>query len=239
MRTLSFILGFAVLAFCVAVPLPAVDANMPFSDHMIRHTALLLLAAPLLAMAIPASNVMRNGLIRLSRLTARLPAIAWLAGIAVMWLWHVPSWYNATAGAGTGIISCAPLAPALFAHGSSAAVAPVPWISLSRMVPLLHDASLVLAGFLFSWPVIAPYPAYRLPPLRGVLYLASACICCSLLGLMITFAPSGTFRGVSMTDQQTGGMIMWIPCCVVYLTASMCLLIRWLSRKEAVAAVSI
>ncbi|HXD77813.1 MAG TPA: cytochrome c oxidase assembly protein [Puia sp.] len=239
MRMLSFILGFLILAACVAVPLPALDSRLPFSDHMLRHTTLLLLAAPLLAMAIPAKNFPGSRLAGLSRLTARMPVVAWLSGILVMWLWHIPAWYNATAGPGTGILSCAPLAPALFLHGNATAALAGPWISVSRAIPLLHDGSLLAAGFLFCWPVVTPYASYRLPPLRGVLYLASACICCSLLGLLITFAHPGTFRGVSMTDQQTGGMIMWIPCCVVYLTASMGLLLQWLSRKETVATVSI
>ncbi|HWB93615.1 MAG TPA: cytochrome c oxidase assembly protein [Puia sp.] len=227
MRKLSFFLGILLLAACLAAPLPALDHNTPFTAHMVRHTALLLLAAPLLAMAIPPENVAARGLMALSRLTARIPVIAWLAGILMMWLWHVPAWYNATNGPAADIVSCAPLA---LSHSAPFA---------DRITPLLHDLSLLIGGFLFCWPVITPYPSLRLPALRAVLYLATACVCCSLLGLLITFAPPGTYRGIAITDQQAGGLIMWVPCCFVYLTASMALLIRWLSKKEVLTPVSI
>lgn len=234
MRTLSFFLGFLILALCLALPVPILDHRVPFTAHMLRHTALLLLAAPLLAMAIPPANVMEKKLTGLSRFTARLPLTAWLAGVLVMWLWHVPAWYNGTAGYATDIVSCAPLGPALSSHSGAVAALSIPWISNARAIPLLRDLSFLIAGFLFCWPVITPYRSFRLPPLRAVLYLSSACVACSLLGLLITFAPPGTYRGIAMTDQQTGGMIMWVPCCLVYLTGSMALLIRWLSAKEAI-----
>lgn len=239
MRILSFLLGILVLAVCLAVPLPALDSNLPFSSHMLRHTSLLLLAAPLLALAIPPSGIAEKSITTFSRLTVRLPFAAWLTGIAVMWMWHVPGWYDSGTAPDGGVIACAPLAPALFTHLSSVASLSRPWTFAETIIPLLHDGSLLLAGFIFWWPVITPSRLFRLPPLRAVAYLASACICCSLLGLLITFARAGVYRGVSLNDQQTGGMIMWIPCCLVYLTASMGLLIEWLSKKEPDTSISI
>ena len=239
MRTLSFLLGILILTVCLAAPLPALDYNAPFSSHMMRHTALLLLVGPLLAMAIPSGNFAEKSLLRLSRLTARLPLTAWLLGTIAMWLWHVPAWYSATAGQASGIISCAPLGPVLPTHAASVAALSHSLIMVDRVIPLLQDLSLVIAGFIFCWPLITPYRSYRLPPLRAVLYLATACVCCSLLGLLITFAPPGTYRGIGLTDQQSGGLIMWVPCCILYLTASMGLLIHWLSKKESVTPLSI
>ncbi|HVS96530.1 MAG TPA: cytochrome c oxidase assembly protein [Puia sp.] len=232
MRALSFFIAIVLLASCVAVPLPAMDANAPFSSHMVRHTSLLLLVAPLLILSIPMNRLSARPLIALSRITARLPFAAWITGVAVMWIWHVPGWYNATAGNGLDIVGCAPLGPALSTHLAAAVATSHRWLIADRIIPLLHDASLLAAGVLFWWPVINPCRSFRLPPLRAVVYLASACICCSLLGLLITFARPGVYRGIGLTDQQTGGMIMWVPCCIVYLTASMGLLIGWLSKKE-------
>ena len=34
------------------------------------------------------------------------------------------------------------------------------------------------------------------------------------------------------TDQQAAGLIMWVPCCLIYLTASMAILITWFDKKE-------
>jgi putative membrane protein len=226
MRFLSFSCGILIFLTGTAIPLPGLDNNLPFSDHMLRHTALILLAAPLIAMAIPSANRLRPQLTNLSRLTARLPLLAWLAGIGMMWISHIPALYNSPVGSDTAIISCAPISNADFHSASMAAVALIPHIAL------FHDLALLLAGFIFCWPVITPYPSFRLPPLNAILYLASACVACSLLGLFITFAPRGMYRGISTTDQQIGGLIMWIPCCFLYLSASMVLLIRWLSLKD-------
>lgn len=235
MRVLFFILGIFILAASMAVPLPALDANAPFSSHMLRHTSLLLLVAPLLIMAIPPAGIADRRLTGLSRMTARIPFAAWLTGILVMWAWHVPGWYNSTVHA--DIVSCAPLGPTLSSH--LVANAGGAGIVADRVLALLQDGSLLIGGFIFWWPVITPCRSLRLPTLRAVVYLASACICCSLLGLLITFARPGIYQGVALTDQQIGGMIMWVPCCFVYLTASMGLLIEWLSGKDADTPISI
>ncbi|HUB60467.1 MAG TPA: cytochrome c oxidase assembly protein [Puia sp.] len=228
MRLLSLFLGILLFLACVAVPLPGLDHNAPFSAHMLRHVLLLLVAAPLLAMAIPPANPARRGLTGLSRLTARAPLAPWLMGILVMWLSHFPDWYNALAGSAPGIVSCAPLDVTRLIHPGTGGGA----AGGAAVRGLLNDMGLLLAGFCFSWPVVTPYPSFRLPPLRAILYLSSACVCCSLLGLLITFAPPGTYRGITMPDQQTGGLIMWVPCCFLYLSASMSLLIHWLSGNE-------
>jgi cytochrome c oxidase assembly factor CtaG len=98
---------------------------------------------------------------------------------------------------------------------------------------------------LFCWPLAGPVPRYHIHPLQGVLYLFTACITCSLLGLLITFAPLGTYHhyldmdammhstgsgpwGLSRAaDQQAAGLIMWVPCCFIYLAGCLLLLQRW------------
>jgi len=259
LRHVSLVCGLLVLVTCIAVPLPSLDLNTPFTAAMLRHVGLLLIAAPLLAMAIPSDNGMRKPLTSLSRLTAHHPAIAWLAGILTMWLWHLPIFYNLPANAG-GLLSCSPFLPA---HGSppalavhaaaafqsaaaaitshaAAAALPASFATISlpaaitRIIPWIHTPSLLLAGFIFCWPLVTPYSSLRLPALHSILYLASACVACSLAGLLITYAPQGMYRGVTVHDQQSGGLIMWVPCCFLYLSATMTLLIRWLSLKEPV-----
>jgi putative membrane protein len=116
----------------------------------------------------------------------------------------------------------------------------------------IHLFILLVAGIIFSWPVINPYSEYRISALSGVLYLSTACIFCSLLGLLITFAPVGTYTqythlmnsdvylstirnkwGISeAADQQIGGLIMWVPCCLIYLSVSMYLLVSWFDHKK-------
>jgi len=38
----------------------------------------------------------------------------------------------------------------------------------------------------------------------------------------------------SEMDQQIAGLIMWVPCCFIYLTAAMVLLKKWFKEKEEI-----
>jgi putative membrane protein len=96
---------------------------------------------------------------------------------------------------------------------------------------LLHSGSLLLAGMIFSWPLFGPVTKDRIHPMTGIVYLFTACISCSLLGLLITFAPSGTFGHYAAADQQAAGLIMWVPCCFVYLSGCIYLLMRWFGER--------
>src|SRR5580704_11118117 len=52
--------------------------------------------------------------------------------------------------------------------------------------------SLLVLGAFFWWPIFGPQRECRLAPLTAVVYLFTACIGCSLLGILITFAPLGS-----------------------------------------------
>src|SRR5581483_1484047 len=101
--------------------------------------------------------------------------------------------------------------------------------------------SLLVLGGLFWWPLFGPKMRQRISPLAAVVYLFCACFACSVLGIMITFAPGGSVCpvylqppnqpavlnlirndwGFSMAkDQQLGGLLMWIPGCGIYLGAT-------------------
>ena len=96
--------------------------------------------------------------------------------------------------------------------------------------------SLLALGALFWWPLVGPQNrATHLAAGRAWCYLFSACFACSVLGIVITFAPGGSvcpdlssaaepacaflnlIRNdweLSMAkDQQLGGLLMWIPGC--------------------------
>jgi cytochrome c oxidase assembly factor CtaG len=102
-------------------------------------------------------------------------------------------------------------------------------------------------GSVFWWQVLAPRDGERLSPAAGIVYLFTACTACSILGIILTFAPVsicpvyqhpadrlgmlGTIRGdwglTSDKDQQIGGLLMWVPMCLIYLTAILAQLARW------------
>lgn len=121
----------------------------------------------------------------------------------------------------------------------------------STSVYSLQAASLLILGALFWGQVIAPRQAERLSPPGAVLYLFSACVACSVLGIILTFSPvtvcpiyamttldplgmSDTIRSSwAMTperDQQIGGLLMWVPMCFIYLGAIFAQIARWFGR---------
>jgi cytochrome c oxidase assembly factor CtaG len=101
----------------------------------------------------------------------------------------------------------------------------------------------------FWWQLLSPWEAQRLHPLQGVLYLFAACIACTALGIILTFSPitvcsayihpvdrlgiasmiEETWGMTPARDQQVGGLIMWVPMCLVYLGAIFGQLARWYS----------
>lgn len=222
-KSFYFLGGVLVIIVSVASPLHFMAENYFFSAHMITHVLLILVAAPLLVAGIPKENRCKKQLRSLSSNMIAIFGLCWFAGIGIMWFWHIPYVFNKI-------------------------------ISDDGMdMMYLQWFSLLLSGVLFYWPIINPYREYRLSPLFAVLYLSTACVFCTILGLMITFAPSSVYihhlhvadaavytnlignRGeISIVaDQQAAGLIMWVPCCMIYLTASMFLLVKWFRNGDA------
>ena len=111
---------------------------------------------------------------------------------------------------------------------------------------VIHVVSLLVIGLIFIWPVFSPVKWYKLSPLQSALYLFTACVGCTVLGILITFLPAGVFTAYLMghdpailnlvqnqwgispaIDQQMGGLIMWIPACFVYLTNILISISKW------------
>jgi cytochrome c oxidase assembly factor CtaG len=206
-RAVSFAAGLLVLALALVSPVGALAEGYLFSAHMLQHLMLVLVVPPLVLLGFEPFN----------RGRVRLPAfVPWGLGVGAMWLWHAPTLCNAA--------------------------------SQSEAIHRLQEASLLAMGSAFWWPVLAPRTGDRLPPLGGVVYLFSACVACTLLGVAITFSPvevCSVFAhpvdrfgvmplvrdGWGLTperDQQIGGLLMWVPACVVYGAAILAVLARLL-----------
>lgn len=125
----------------------------------------------------------------------------------------------------------------------------------SRPVYAVQTVSLVVLGMLFWSQVIAPREEERLSPPGAVLYLFSACVTCSALGIILTFSPvtvcpiyamhvSDPFNISNMIystwamtperDQQIGGLLMWVPMCFIYLGAIFAQIARWFGEPSAI-----
>jgi cytochrome c oxidase assembly factor CtaG len=233
----SFLAGVLLISISISLPSHMLGEHYAFSTHMVTHVMLLLVAAPLMVLSIPRYNRFQNPLKKISRALQQWPVLCWLTGIGIMWFWHIPVVYRHL----------------MQAHA---------WQEVHHTVSLLnivHVFSLGLAGIIFSWVVIGPYPQYRIAPLTGIFYLITACMGCSLLGLLITFAPDGLYTlpltvncgpGITKTindewaitqtvDRQVAGLIMWVPGCFIYLAGVLFLFNRWLNEKDETSALDL
>jgi cytochrome c oxidase assembly factor CtaG len=139
-----------------------------------------------------------------------------------MWFWHVPAFCDAAAS--------------------------------NELIHTLQTFSLLLLGILFWRPIVGPHIEERLSPLAGILYLFTACIACTLLGIWISFSPVSVcpvfmrpadpgvlplIQGWGLSpasDQQIGGLLMWVPTCLVYLGAILFLLRRFYRQPGKVVS---
>lgn len=224
-KLVPFIILLCLLITCFFSPLHILSSRYLFSAHMIVHVILLLLVGPFMVLSLP-----ENSFHSFFSLFGRHPLISWLAGVGIMWVWHIPVVFNKSMGDMNGGYN---------------------WMSLIEIF------TLIVAGIIFSSPVIHPGKSNRIPVLTGILYLLTACIGCSVLGILISFAPAGTYHhylsmhddlglntvitsrwNISQNiDQQIAGLIMWVPCCLIYIIASMYLLYNWFNTKEPVKTI--
>ena len=141
-----------------------------------------------------------------------------------MWLWHWPPLYNA----------------ALSHEG----------------IHIAEHLMFLVTATIFWWPVLSPLEGSRLSPLGAVVYLFGACTAHTVLAILITFAPVGIYPaylqpadslgilpllrndwGITpRMDQQLGGLLMWVPVCLIYLGFLLATIIRWYSGPMAEAS---
>lgn len=203
--------AMALLVLAFVSPIGVLADGYLFSAHMVQHLLLLLIVPLLLLKSLPEATIAKwIG----KPQSPALPILGWICGVGAMWLWHVPSLCNAA--------------------------------TQSPLLGVARDASLVAAGLLFWWPIYAPCERCRMEPLSGMVYLFSACLGCTLLGIYITFTsilvcpafanPVDRIGIVNQlynlgftpsVDQQLGGLLMWVPPCLMYVVAIMGLLSRW------------
>jgi putative membrane protein len=216
-----FAAGIAVLAMALLSPLDAL-AGALFAAHMAQHLLLILVAAPLLALAAPAAPLLwglpaapRRGVVRAwprwLRRPLRDPAFAWVLHTAVLWGWHLPPLYQAALRSG-------PLHA--LEHASFLATALPYWAVLVRLAR--PDAT--RQGV-------------------GVVYAFLAMLQSGVLGALITLSAAPWYPlhaettaawGLTpLEDQQLAGLVMWVPASLVYLAAGLALTLRWLAAVEA------
>ena len=210
------------LAFALLSGIGRYDTAL-FSIHMVQHVLLMLVAAPLLALAAPITLILRVSSpetrrrwvlpvlhSRVMRFLAH-PVTAWLMFATMMWAVHFSPLFNA-----------------------------------SLEDPLLHDLEhvLFLTGALFFWwPAVALDPApYRMSHPVRIGYLFTQMTQNTFLAFVILNATEVLYPHyativrpwgmAALDDQRLAAGIMWIAGDAIFLTAIFAVFWGWM-RAEA------
>ncbi len=193
----------------------SIASSYPFSFHMAVHILLSQVAAPIFLFSLPRRWVqdfigLPGGTVLMRAL--RWWPLTWFAGLGGMWIWHLPALHHAA--------------------------------GISPVLQVFQLACFFCTGLVFWWPIYTPVVRERMQPVpQGVFYLAAGCLGCTVLGILVAFAPPSFFMAGGMhmhaakasrsaSDQTLGGLLMWVPGCLIYLTAIMLMFARWYGEPE-------
>jgi putative copper resistance protein D len=227
-RIVAWLAGLAVIELALQSPIEAYDTTL-FSDHMVQHVLLTMVAAPLLALGAPITLLLRFAQpdtrrrwilpVLHSRVVKAIsfPVVTWILFAGYMWVSHFSALYE-----------------------------------LSLESPLIHQAEhagFLVTALLFWWPAVAADPSpWRMRHPNRLVYTFLQMPQNTFLGLTIYSATvplypyyvnlARTWGPSVIDDQQIAGGIMWIAGDVVFMTAIMLILRGLLRNEEREAAAS-
>lgn len=220
-RTAAFSIG-ALLVLLGQVSPVAAWSEVLLWPHMIQHLLLTVAAAPLLALGAPAATLRfalspgpRRAMARLARRTRRWRrtigapplVLATLLQVSLVWLWHVPTLYDA---------AVANPAMHLLEHASFLGSAVWFWSEVwatarrSRRVQAL--ATLCLGAMIVQGGVLGALLTFA--------------------GRSLFAVYDGAAGLTALEDQQLAGALMWVPPGFVYATVAVRRFIGWMQVAE-------
>jgi len=214
-KIIYFLLGMFLMFLSLVSPLDELGDTYLFSAHMVQHLILTIVGPPLLLLGTPdwfIKPILRNPILFRIAKALTYPAVAFLLYNVDFWLWHDPLLYNATLE--------------------------------NEYIHIFEHITFIVFGVIYWWPIFSPVEE-GLPRLSlggQVLYLFLSGMPTVALGAGLTFlqplyAPylsAPRVWGISAaTDQQLGGLIMWIPGSFIYIGIMSTLFIRWMQQQEA------
>lgn len=205
--------GTLSLAAALVSPIDA-GSEYLFTVHMVQHMLLLLVAAPLLALAVPAAFLGRlYGISPIARVLRAMwspvPAVVLFSGVLVFW--HIPFAYDATLAV--------------------------------RGVHALEHLSFLAAGLVFWGVIVSPVPRLVRASwgLRLALVVAADLVN-FLVGFALAFAGRPFYRhyvdvprlwGLSpLDDLRLGGGVMWVMGQMMYAIPLLLLISVFLRRED-------
>jgi putative membrane protein len=237
-RAVAFWAALVTILIALQSPID-VYARQLFWVHMVQHLLLIVVAAPLLALASPWNRMWRalpkawrraiaHPLFRSAALApvrrvfhlAARPRVIWVVAAVNLWLWHVPTMYDLTLR--------------------------------NHTVHHLEHALFLGLGIAF-WACVFDQHPFRSPlgQVERIAFVFGAMAQSFVLAAVLVFANTPFYAysllpwrpgGLSaLNDQQVGGGVMWVPGAIPYAIILFWFLFRWLeneTRSESTAGVA-
>jgi putative membrane protein len=216
-----FVLGWLTLFVALVSPLHPWGQEL-FSAHMVQHELLMVIAAPLLVLGRPYlafTRALPAGMVRrlLSKplhvrpmwRIATLPLVAWAVHAVALWIWHLPSLFQATLT--NDLIHTAQ-------HVCFFGTALLFWWSLLRGRPGAAGYGAAIL-YLFTTAAHSGALGALMTVARRVWYPAYA-------------ATAPAWGLTALEDQQLGGLFMWVPAGTIYAAVALILLVAWLGDTD-------
>ncbi|HUJ98998.1 MAG TPA: cytochrome c oxidase assembly protein [Stellaceae bacterium] len=222
---LAFFGGVAAVFLALQSPIETLSDHL-FVAHQVEHMLLRTVGPMLLMLAAPQAALLRGLPVWLRRglvaplLGSSIPRVLGLLGrpapatalfIATTYFWMVPRYHDLAI--------------------------------LDEPVHYLWHTTLLISGLVFFWRILDPRPyplGASLGTRLGMFWFASAANI--LLGSFLSFKHqalysaydvTGRFWGMSsLTDEQLGGLTMWIPGSMMFAATAMLMIYRWAQEEE-------
>jgi len=228
-RHALFFAGLIALALALLSPIEPL-ADHVFAIHQVEHMLLRSIGPMLLLLSQPQAALMRgmpdwlrrgvfaplvssSGVRSVFGFLSR-PAIATLLFVGVSWFWMIPRWHDVAI--------------------------------LDEPIHYTWHVTLLLTGLIFFSTIFDPRPAPAGASLGGRLVMFwCAAMGNIVLGAFLTFKSvplyhaydvTGRMFGLAAgTDEQIGGLTMWIPGCMMFAVSAILILHRWGLDEERAA----
>jgi putative membrane protein len=228
-RAASFLLGLFSIWLAIGSPLGALDEQL-LTVHMAQHLLLMTIAPALILLGAPLLPLL-HGLPRHFVQSFLAPPFRYPPMQRLGRLLSQPAfcWLAATAALVGWHV------PAAF----TLALRSETW-------HVVEHSSFLVAGFLFWWPVIQPWPSVARGPRWIILpYLFLATLPCDILSAYLSFCDRVVypvylntprpFAISPLADQQCAGALMWTCITILYLLPAAILTIRLLTAQTVPA----
>lgn len=211
-KQIAFFSGLLVIFASLNGPLHDLSDYYLFSAHMVQHLLLSLAVPPLLLAGTPGwllRPLIENRIIGAIARAITRPIRCFIIFNVVITLWHLPPLYNT----------------AMAYHP----------------VHIVQHLTLMAASVLMWWPFLSPLPELpRLAYPGQMLYCFLMVIPMSIVAIYIAMADHVLYPAYSvaprvwditpLSDQQIGGLIMWVPGGLLFYVVMTFVFFKWAGR---------